>query len=262
MTSSATPDDSSKSINSFERVETERHSIILLGTREERLETAGIAPFYNGPDFIDPNEFVWPKRVPILPLDWFDGQLDIFIRAVRAATSGELEVARDILATIRSDEMRAWYAIAACSGTVRFNALGRRPTAISSAQRDKIQDVPAAMKRAVFERDGYRCRYCANRIVPLCVLERFEDIVGNDVFLATGTDQTRHGITLLFRAVADHVVPWNLGGATSLDNLVTACWPCNFAKSSYTLDQLGLDDPRNRPPVADEWRGLTDALPK
>ena len=46
------------------------------------------------------------------------------------------------------------------------------------------------------------------------------------------------------KAVADHVFPWSLGGATSLDNLVTSCGGCNYDKEHWTLEQLGIEDPR------------------
>jgi hypothetical protein len=32
---------------------------------------------------------------------------------------------------------------------------------------------------------------------------------------------------------------------------------CNFAREHFTLEQLGLADPRSRPPVLDGWDGLT-----
>jgi 5-methylcytosine-specific restriction endonuclease McrA len=69
-------------------------------------------------------------------------------------------------------------------------------------------------------------------------------------------------VVLAFRANVDHVVPWTLGGRTDMENLVSACWCCNYGKSSYTLEQIGLDDPRLRPtPESDGWDGLTSSLP-
>ena len=57
-------------------------------------------------------------------------------------------------------------------------------------------------------------------------------------------------------AVPDHVVPHAHGGGNDLENLVTACWPCNFGRGSWSLGEVGLFDPRLRPPVVDEWDGL------
>lgn len=55
------------------------------------------------------------------------------------------------------------------------------------------------LRRAVFKRDGYRCRYCGSTTGPF------------------------H---------ADHVYPESKGGETTIDNLVTACARCNISKGS------------------------------
>lgn len=57
-------------------------------------------------------------------------------------------------------------------------------------------------------------------------------------------------------AVPDHVVSRAHGGGNDLGNLVTACWPCNFGRGSWSLAEVGLFDPRLRPPVADVWDGF------
>lgn len=58
--------------------------------------------------------------------------------------------------------------------------------------------IPAALRRAVFTRDGHRCLHCG----------------------------TSEGLSL------DHVIPWSLGGADSFDNLQTLCGPCNSSKGA------------------------------
>ncbi len=58
----------------------------------------------------------------------------------------------------------------------------------------------------------------------------------------------------------DHVIPYARGGGNGPDNLVTACWPCNFGRGSYSLEEVGLADPRGRPPVLDGWDGLKRVL--
>ena len=70
----------------------------------------------------------------------------------------------------------------------------------------------------------------------------------------------RHGIKMCFSATLDHVQPINLGGSNEADNLVTACWCCNYGKGEYSLEQLGLLDPRGFPPLLDDWRGMTDIV--
>lgn len=56
--------------------------------------------------------------------------------------------------------------------------------------------IPNALRKAVFERDGYRCKHC-NSHIDLC---------------------------------ADHIHPESKGGETVLENLQTLCRSCNSKK--------------------------------
>lgn len=64
----------------------------------------------------------------------------------------------------------------------------------------------ASRRAAVFDRDGYACRYCG----------------AGDVELE-----------------CDHVVPIARGGGSDIANLATACKPCNRKKRDMTLEELG-----------------------
>ncbi len=41
---------------------------------------------------------------------------------------------------------------------------------------------------------------------------------------------------------------------------MTACWTCQFGKDRYSLEELGLLDPRDRQPAKDGWDGLERLL--
>lgn len=58
--------------------------------------------------------------------------------------------------------------------------------------------VPQWMRRAVFERDGWKCRHCGSGV----------------------------------RLEADHIFPYSKGGATTLENLQTLCKTCNIRKGA------------------------------
>lgn len=60
------------------------------------------------------------------------------------------------------------------------------------------RDLSRSSKKAVFERDAYRCVKCSSHI-NLCV---------------------------------DHIHPWSLGGSNDMSNLQTLCWTCNSKKSN------------------------------
>lgn len=61
-----------------------------------------------------------------------------------------------------------------------------------------------ALRAAVFARDDYTCQYCGDR--------------GG-------------------RLECDHIVPVARGGHSGMDNLTTACRPCNRAKRSKTPEE-------------------------
>jgi hypothetical protein len=45
-------------------------------------------------------------------------------------------------------------------------------------------------------------------------------------------------------------------GDNSMENMVTVCFVCQFSRGEWLLDEAGISDPRERPPVVDEWDGL------
>ena len=203
---------------------------------------------------------LWSKEAPLIPPVWFDGQLSIFEEAVRLASIGDIEKARDKLRSIRSEDLQTWFIEhGQQSGEFRKRHFRLAKPTVTVAF-DPVR-FPEKLAAEVFKRDGYRCRYCCFRIVPMMVLKAFSKAVGRDAFRMSGKNLERHGMVFACRGIADHVRPWNLGGRTDMDNLVSACWSCNYGKSGYTLEQIGVDDPRSRPiPIADGWDSLVSYL--
>ena len=68
------------------------------------------------------------------------------------------------------------------------------------------ESIPPAMRRAVLERDGHRCRYCGS------------EVAGANYH-------------------CDHVRPVANGGRTVMQNLAAACRPCNLSKGVKPLDK-------------------------
>jgi 5-methylcytosine-specific restriction endonuclease McrA len=68
-------------------------------------------------------------------------------------------------------------------------------------------------RRAIFARDGWACQYCGSE---------------------------RGNLTI------DHVIPRSKGGASSWDNIVTCCAPCNRRKGDRLPNQAGMH-PRHAP---------------
>jgi 5-methylcytosine-specific restriction endonuclease McrA len=97
----------------------------------------------------------------------------------------------------------------------------------------------------ILQRDNFTCQYCSSPVVKTQVFRKISRIIGEECFFTGRNDLKRHGIFLAFSATWDHVVPFTQGGTSDISNIVTACWPCNFGKSNFTLEELGLEDPRD-----------------
>lgn len=69
-------------------------------------------------------------------------------------------------------------------------------------------------------------------------------------------NKDQHAAFQAMWAQYDHVLPYTRGGSNELDNLVVTCAPCNFGRMQYTLEEVGLLDPRSRAPVRSSWDGL------
>ncbi|MCC6572448.1 MAG: HNH endonuclease [Planctomycetes bacterium] len=198
----------------------------------------------------------WSRHCPLPQPNWFREEVDRFAYAARAAAARNISDARTILRGIRDAELRHWYIVhGQNSGRSRVGYSAKpRPVA---ALTDPLRS-PKRHEATVLARDGYKCRYCGVRVIPTSVLRAFRHAVGNESFPMGAGNANKHGVMLAFCSVVDHVVDWSSGGRTYPSNLVTACWSCNYGKFCYSLEQLGIDDPRDRPPSpSPDWDGLT-----
>jgi 5-methylcytosine-specific restriction endonuclease McrA len=118
------------------------------------------------------------------------------------------------------------------------------------------QKVSAATKRAVVQRDGFRCRYCSLCVIPHTVRKSLSQDYPTEVPWGA-TNASQHAAFQALWLQYDHVVPLSGGGANDPSNVVVTCAACNFMKWDYHLEELGLMDPRTRPPVTSCWDGLT-----
>lgn len=108
-------------------------------------------------------------------------------------------------------------------------------------------------------RDGYHCRYCGIPVIRPEIRKRASQLYVEEVPWGS-TNASQHAGFQTLWAQYDHVVPHAYGGTDDLDNLVVSCAACNFGKMSYRLEELGMSDPRERPPVPSQWDGLERLL--
>lgn len=85
-------------------------------------------------------------------------------------------------------------------------------------------NVPEALRRRVFARDGYRCQ------------------IGSDVCTGDADE-------------ADHIIPDGEGGETNLRNLQAACGPCHALKTQDEAQRARRRLGRKRRPYPHPGRG-------
>jgi len=203
----------------------------------------------------------WSKESPLPKPEWMNKEIDLFIRAVDAFKAGNKNLCLEIIGQIRTAEITEWYIEhGQMSGRQRKLQLNiPPPETIDIDLRDPVRS-PAKLQKQVFERDSYHCRYCGGKLISQEFLKTFIKRLNSPLFSRGETNLNTHGIIHLTWPVADHVIPWNKGGRTSLDNLVSSCAPCNYGKDGYTIEQLGLIDPFTRPAKISDWDGFNNKI--
>jgi len=110
----------------------------------------------------------------------------------------------------------------------------------------------------ILERDGWHCRFCSTRVIDPRARRRFSLLLP-DAMRWGSTNLSKHAC-LAVLASPDHVLPRGWGGSNDLDNLVTACWPCQFSRMEVRIEECGISDPRDRAPIKNQWDGLLRVL--
>mgnify|MGYP003335082297 FL=1 len=117
----------------------------------------------------------------------------------------------------------------------------------------------ASIAKKVYQRDGYRCRYCGSPVFTRNKGSRILQLIGafpeetRDLTLVGGSLRgsgksgaicnADYAKFLWSLAAPDHVFPRSLGGRTDMDNLVTSCSGCNYSKMDLTLEQMDVRHP-------------------
>ena len=200
---------------------------------------------------------MWDKDCPLRLPGAYNSAVDIFTDAARLFVGGQRDECISLLGTIDGAGITDWYIEhGQQSGLHRNRILGLKLGAPLPIEGRYPVRSPAKLQNAVFERDGYRCRYCGNKLIDQDILRGFAKALDSPIFTRGTTNLTSHAVIHIAWPVADHVVPWSRGGETSMDNLVASCAPCNYGKADFTIEQIGISNPLNRPALVDEWDGL------
>jgi 5-methylcytosine-specific restriction endonuclease McrA len=201
----------------------------------------------------------WPKdsllKVPVWLTEsilQFKNSLDLYLAKDFTEMSQSID-------SLRSEEIREFYSKHAI-WAFKTRASDKP---IESKTLQKLRMPSLRVRNEVFMRDGYVCQYCTLPVVNTRVFHEFSKSVGTEKFSSEKSDTKANGIVLGFSATIDHVDPFSSGGDSDLNNLVTTCWGCNFGKLNYSIDNLGINDPRNFPKKVNfTWNGLVDYIPR
>ena len=112
------------------------------------------------------------------------------------------------------------------------------------------------VKSAVLARDGFRCRYCGMPVVDASIRRIAHALYPDAVPWHPTVFQQQHAAFQCLWLQYDHVLPHSHGGSSFEENIVISCHLCNFGKDRFTIRQLGISDPRLRPPEPVRWDGL------
>ncbi len=201
-----------------------------------------------------------PRTCLLAPLPEHAQAADFLSDAADAVLAGDLGVARERL---QQADIQVLYDYARrLMGREDPEVHRRRPPDVPLVKTEKVlARMPGASETlALHARDGWRCRFCGCRVVSSRARRTMRACLPEA--LPWGEGEGYHAAFFAMTASVDHVVPHSAGGGNEPENLVTACWSCQFGRGAYTLQELGLLDPRCRSPVVDAWDGLTRIIGK
>jgi 5-methylcytosine-specific restriction endonuclease McrA len=111
------------------------------------------------------------------------------------------------------------------------------------------------IRRKVLARDGRHCRFCGIPVIDPTVRRAIR--LAYPVELRWGDKNSeQHAAFQCMWLQFDHLLPHSRGGDNSLENVLIACAPCNNGRGHWTLEEVGLHDPRATPVMNSAWDGL------
>jgi 5-methylcytosine-specific restriction endonuclease McrA len=207
-------------------------------------------------DQSDPPADHWAPRKSFLePIPELEEAADLLSEAADALMSGDLEFAESLI--IEADMPIIGEYSHRIGGGIdvlihRYRDVGDPPRTFDRAEKRMPS---AVIEREVYARDGWRCRICDTRILVKSAVAKMNEVLPEAARWGRKNTDCHHGMAAL-RVSLDHVLPHSRGGTNDPENLITTCGPCQFGRGYWTLGEVGILDPRERPPVLDEWDGL------
>ena len=182
--------------------------------------------------------------------------------AVTAHLLGRRDLAEQLLRLADMPAIRDWSESiwGAKSPHVQYRKVPQPLAYLPKGLRVERRNPTADQKRALHNRDGYHCRFCGIPVIRAEVRKRIRSVYPAALrWSEPGKHATNAEQHFAFQAMCaqyDHILPHSRGGKTDLENMVVTCWPCNGGRVWWSLDEVGLIDPRTREAMRSTWDGL------
>ena len=174
--------------------------------------------------------------------------------AVSAHLSGHTALAAELFALANDKAVWNW-TDSVWGRRSAYVIVAKSASAVVKAAKTTERMPTAEQKAEVLRRDGFHCRYCGIPVIRTEIRKSIHRAYPLEVPWGKA-NALQHSAFQAMWAQYDHVVPHTHGGTNELDNLVLACAACNFGKMHYTLEELGLADPRLYGAKNSLWNGL------
>ncbi len=177
--------------------------------------------------------------------------------AVTAHLLGRFDLADELIRAADMSAIRDWSESlwGPRSPYVQYRDLPHPLPHLPTEQRASLRNPTPDQKSALHSRDGHHCRFCGIPVIPAEIRKRIRERYPHALRWGR-TNPEQHFAFQAMCAQYDHIVPWSRGGKTEVDNMVVTCWPCNCGRMEYSLEEVGLLDPRTRAPIRSTWDGL------
>lgn len=178
-------------------------------------------------------------------------------KAVSAHMAGKRDLAARLIRLADMREVREWTESlwGANSPHVLVREVSGGPKTLPKAERIPVRMPNASEKAALHARDGFHCRFCGIPVIRKEVRVKLRSFYPE----ALPWGRTNPGQHAAFQALwlqYDHLLPHAKGGSNDIGNVVITCAPCNYARSDYTIEEVGLGNPFLRDPIRSDWDGL------
>jgi hypothetical protein len=186
---------------------------------------------------------------------------DYLDKAVSAHFSKQSGLAEEFINLANMPAIREWAESlwGKASPHIHYRTVTDAPAILEPAQREWPRMPTSAEKQVLHSRDGFHCRFCGIPVIRKEVRDRLRKLYPKALQWGRA-NAMQHAAFQAMWAQYDHIIPHARGGNKDLKNIVVTCAPCNFGRMNYTLEEVGLADPRMREPIRSTWDGLERLL--